>query len=104
MDENKILVVIKEPGEPAEIEPLFENTLEAFQCRVGGNIEAVRLSTDLALIVNEEGKINNMPYNLTIAGLDLYGTVIAVGVRGEKFARVKAAYVPMVLRSILKGA
>ena len=104
MDENKILVVIKEPGEPAEIEPLFENTLEAFQCRVGGNIEVVRLSTDLALIVNEEGKINNMPYNLTVAGLDLYGTVIAVGVRGEKFAKVKAAHVPLVLRSILKGA
>ena len=41
--EKQILVIKKEPGKPAEIEPLFENTLEAFQEAVGGYIEAVTI-------------------------------------------------------------
>lgn len=36
MKENQILVVIKEPGKEARVEPLFENTLKAFQKAVGG--------------------------------------------------------------------
>lgn len=35
MKENQILVCIKEPGEEPRIEPLFDNTLEAFQKAVG---------------------------------------------------------------------
>ena len=42
MKEKQILVVIKEPGKPPRVEPLFENTLEAFQKAVGGYIETVR--------------------------------------------------------------
>lgn len=50
MKEKQILVVIKEPGKPPRVEPLFENTLEAFQKAVGGDIETVTMhgfSTDL---------------------------------------------------------
>lgn len=41
MKEKQILVIRKEPGKLAEVEPLFENTLEAFQAAVGGYIETV---------------------------------------------------------------
>lgn len=35
MGENQILVAIKKPGELPGLEPLFENSLEAFQKAVG---------------------------------------------------------------------
>lgn len=94
--ENQILVVIKEPGQEPYVDPLFDNTLGAFQKAVDGYIESVTLTTDMILIVNEEGRINDMPYNVTVCGLDLYGPVIAVGVKGEEFASLKSSYVPYV--------
>ena len=39
MKENQILVIIKEPGKDPVVEPLFDNTLEAFQEAIGGYIE-----------------------------------------------------------------
>lgn len=41
MGENQILVAIKKPGELPGLEPLFKNSLEAFQKAVGGYIEVV---------------------------------------------------------------
>ena len=98
--ENQILVVIKEPGKAPRVEPLFSNTLEAFQGAVGGYIEAVTLCTDLVLIVNEEGRIRGLPFNLNMAGLPLYGTVLAVGAKGDEFTSLKASTVPHVLRTL----
>lgn len=49
MKENQIMVIIKEPGKEPYIEPLFENTLEAFQTAVGGYIETVTIATDAAV-------------------------------------------------------
>ena len=53
MKEKQILVIRKEPGKSAEVEPLFENTLEAFQAAVGGHIEAVTVTQDLCILCNE---------------------------------------------------
>ena len=39
------------------------NTLEALQAEVGGYIETVRLTTELLLIINEEGRLMDMPEN-----------------------------------------
>lgn len=96
--EAQILVCVKYPGEEPRVEPLFDNTLEAFQEAVGGYIEAVTLCTDLVLIVNEEGRIKGLPYNITICGCQLYGPVLAVGVNGEEFASLKAANIRTVLQ------
>ena len=100
--EAQILVCIKEPGEDPRIEPLFDNTLEAFQDAVGGYIEALTLTTDLVLICNEEGRINGMPYNANICGFDFYGPVLAVGIAGDEFASVKGTHVSTVL-NMLRG-
>ena len=96
--EAQILAIVKEPGKPARVEPLFENTLQAFQEAVGGYIETVTLCTDLVLIVNEEGRLRGLPFNTTVCGLDLVGTVMAVGIKGAEFASLKAQYVPTILR------
>lgn len=97
MRENQILVVIKKPGKEPVVEPLFENTLEAFQKAVDGWIETVTLAMDLALIVNEEGVIRGLPFNLNVCGLGLHGTVLAVGVKKDEFVSLKSSVVPMVL-------
>ena len=96
--EAQILICVKYPGEEPRVEPLFDNTLEAFQDAVGGYIEAVTLCTDLVLICNEEGRIRGLPYNTTICDCQFYGPVLAVGVNGEDFASLKAANIPMVLQ------
>ena len=100
--ERQILVIIKKPGQPPEVEPLFPNELEAFRKAVGGFIEPVTLCTDLVLLVNEEGRLLNLPYNTTVCGLSLYGTILAVGTKGPEFASIRASHVPMVM-NILGG-
>jgi hypothetical protein len=100
--EAQILVCVKEPGKEPYVEPLFDNTLEAFQEAVGGYIEAVTLCADLVLICNEEGRLKKLPYNTTIYGCQFFGTVLAVGVSGSDFASVKGVHVSNVL-NMLRG-
>ncbi len=76
MKENQITVIIKEPNKPARIEPLFENTLEAFQRAVGGYIETVTLASDLVIVCNEEGRLHGLEYNATVCGVSFVGTII----------------------------
>lgn len=102
MGENQILVAIKKPGELPGLEPLFENSLEAFQKAVGGYIEVVTVASDLVLICNEEGRLLNLPFNTTICGMDFYGPVLAVGTKGEGFASIRGSEVPAILK-LLNG-
>lgn len=74
----------KRPGEAPEIVDV-ENTLEALQAEVGGSIECVRFATDCAILVNEEGKLIPLEPNLAFCGDVLFGTVLAVGVKGDEF-------------------
>ena len=100
MKENHILVIIKEPGEAPRVEPLFENSLHALQKTVGGCIETVTLCTDLVIICNEEGRLMGLPHNCCVFGVDFVGPVVAVGVKGEEFASLKASIVPGVLKML----
>ena len=83
----------EQPGREIEI----ENTLEALQAAVGGYIEIVTLGDGLAAIVNEEGKINDLPFNrgLYAGGMDpvdyLYGNILFVGTDGEDFRSLTPA-------------
>lgn len=98
MKERQILVIVKRPGEPPELEPLFENTLEAFQRAVGGYIETCTFASDAAIICNEEGRLQRLPYNCTLLGMDLFGTVLIAGVKGGEFASVRGRSIPMLMR------
>ena len=84
MAEDQILAVVKEPGEEARLEAIW-NSLEDLQAAVGGYIETVTVADDLVLIVNEEGRLKGLPANCRVLGHDLVGTVVAVGVKGEEF-------------------
>ncbi len=83
--ENKIKIFIKEPrGVPQEIE--VENTLEALQELVEGDIETFSFSTDMVIICNEEGKLFGLEHNCVIRGENFVGTILFAGVDGEEFA------------------
>ena len=55
----------KTNGEVIEVSPKNNRdfTLEELQNFVEGNIEIINLTTEKILIVNEEGKINKLPFN-----------------------------------------
>ena len=98
--EKQILVVIKDPGQEPRVDPLFDNTLEAFQKAVGGYIETVTVFRDLVLIVNEEGRILGLPYNCHFCGMPIYGPVVAAFTRGVNFASIPASCVPMIMKEL----
>ena len=82
-------VLRKDPGKKAEWVEI-ENTLEALQEAVGGNIEAVAVCEDLVILCNEEGRINGLPYNCTLFGAQWFGTLLFCGVDGEEFDALDA--------------
>ena len=82
---RKISVLIKEPGKkPRHVN--ISDSLTNLQKTVDGYIETVTIATDLVVICNEEGIIRNLPYNCTICGAKLYGTIIMCGVNGDEFS------------------
>ena len=81
---RKVSVIIKRPGESA-YHTNISCSLENLQKTVGGYIETVRMFEDATFIVNEEGKLRGFPYNFTISGIDLVGTVILIGCKGNNF-------------------
>ena len=81
--EDTIRVLCIEPNkEPYEIE--IENSLEVMQSFVGGYITTIGYGVDTVLIVNEEGRLLNLPENRNFPGLLSYqkivGTFLICGV------------------------
>ena len=81
---RKVSVIIKRPGEKP-YKTNISDSLKNLQNTVGGNIETVTLCEDMTFIVNEEGRLLGLPYNCTIRGIKLYGTVIVIGVKRDEF-------------------
>lgn len=99
MKTNKILAIVKEPGEKARAH-YIENTLEALQGIVGDYLEAVTISDQAVILCDEEGKLKGLKPNFGIArgengiiitdpehGEDIIvGPAIIAGVHGDEFA------------------
>ena len=52
---------------------------------VGGYIETVTLTEELAIVCNEEGRIQSLPYNCTVMNADFCGTILIAGIDGDEF-------------------
>ncbi len=80
MDTIKLLV--KEPNKKPYIKEV-EHTLENLQAIVGGFIECVEMpgAENIDIYLNEEGKLDQLPGNMWIAGRDdcIVGTCYMVG-------------------------
>lgn len=72
--ERSIRVVVIEPDKPARITEIGQG-LESMQAVVGGYIQVIpayaipggkALSRELILVLNEEGKLEDLPYNFRI--------------------------------------
>lgn len=87
MAEGKIRCIIKRPDEQYGHVTHISATLENLQRTVGGYIETLTLP-GFTLILNEEGAINDMPFNCRVCGFTLFGTIIVTGTDGEDFADV----------------
>lgn len=73
--------VYKEPGKAARIVKI-KNSLQALQEAVGGYIEPFTLFSNVAILCNEEGWLQGLPYNCTAMGVSFVGPILAVGVDG----------------------
>ena len=100
LKEKQILVIVKEPGKVPEVEPLFTNSLAAFQDAVGGRIETLTLSADLVIVCNADARVLGMAENVNIFGVGFAGPVVAVGAKGDRFVSLKASLVPYVLQQL----
>ena len=102
---KKIKCIVKRPDEQFGHVTWVSDSLENLQKTVGGYIETVSIDDHkLILIVNEEGKLRDMPYNFTLripprvtmfevinelfGQCKFFGTVIACGAEGDEFADI----------------
>ena len=89
----KIKAIVKRPDEMHGHVTWISNTLENLQRIVEGYIETLTLKVDpdsepFVIICNEEGLINDLPYNCTVGGHQLFGEIAVVGVNGDEFGDV----------------
>lgn len=86
-------VVVKEIGKLGEIREI-ENDLSTFQEIVGGNIETFRMTDDIIIVLNDEGKIEELQPNIGVPCHNnqtevIVGNIFFVGVDGCDFASLK---------------
>lgn len=92
--ENVVMALLVAPGKkPKQV--CFENTLENLQGFVGGYIEAIYPFDDsVAIVCNEEGKLDGLPLNRTIFtdyGKDIIaGNFLVIGTGEEDFCSLSA--------------
>lgn len=85
----------------------IENTLEALQGYVDGDIETVKLAPDIVAILNEDGKFLELPINRALIDneghvLDiLVGNVLVVRVLGEEFVSIREEDLPIIEQHLL---
>lgn len=80
--QNRVLII--QPNQHPYV-ALIDNTLEREQEIVGGYIEAFTLDDDATIIVNEEGKLKELPPNRHYYDDILCGTIMIIGVDGDEF-------------------
>lgn len=88
---DKIKVIIKRPDEKYGHVTNISNTLENMQKTVGGYIETLTMP-GYVLILNEEGRLDESPFNCHVAGFNLFGTIIVAGTQGDEFADVGISF------------
>ncbi|NMA06178.1 MAG: DUF3846 domain-containing protein [Ruminococcaceae bacterium] len=92
--ERSIRVVVIEPEKPARITEIGQS-LESMQSVVGGYIQVIpaqaipggeKLSHQMILVLNEEGKLDDLPYNFEIwDGADyIAGTCFVCKEKGDE--------------------
>lgn len=88
---EKIRAIVKRPDEPYGHVTNISNTLKNLQKIVEGPIEVTGLTSNSAIICNEEGKLQGLERNFiikysSVPHIDIIcGDVVIVGIDGEDF-------------------
>ena len=85
--QERIKCIIKRPDESVGHVSYIRNELEAFQMTVGGYIETIPCG-EAVIIVNEEGKLMDLPRNFRYVNVTadvIRGTVIVCGTKDCEF-------------------
>lgn len=83
---GKLRAIIKRPDEQYGHVCNISDSLENLQKTVGGYIETLPVGSSHVLIVNEEGKMQGLPFNFHMGLCDtIVGTSVLLGVKGEEF-------------------
>ena len=90
-------IILKKPNEKPELQEI-KNDIRAIQKILGGFAECLILSEECVALVNDEGKLKNLPYNCNILGYRIFGPVILVGYLGTEFADVPEKYIDRFIR------
>jgi len=77
-------IIYKAPGQhPREM--VVPNELKTLQDLVGGYIETITIDEETVMIVNEEGALRGMPFNVEAWGIPVVGPLIVCGRDGDEF-------------------
>lgn len=108
MAKSKITVLVVEPEKEPYLR-MIDNTLEAKQKIVGGYIENVVISLSgsnryINIVVNEEGKLDNLPVNRIMSFTNSIGQTYLDYIHGTFFvsASVEEEYVGLNEREIVE--
>lgn len=83
MQANQIRAIVKEVGKKPTVTEI-KNELEVFKSLVGGYIEVVRVTPDILMICNEEGKMRGLPPNFSTGHDVIVGTAVFVAFDGKE--------------------
>ena len=99
MNNEKMTVLVVEPGMSPYVKEI-DSGLKSLQSEVGGWIEAVYpFEEEVALILNEEGKLYGLPLNRALCDEDgdaydvVAGTFLVVGLGEEDFCSLSDEYI-----------
>lgn len=85
-----MIICIKEPGKQIQYRVVTEISLELLQNLVDGYIEMAPVpglaKNKIGMLVNDEGLLQKLPFNLFWGGRPIVGTVVFVRIAGEDFA------------------
>ena len=88
---KKISVIIKDPDKnPRHV--YISDSLENLQRTVGGHIQRMTIATDLVVLCDVDGPVNDKKYNCTLCGIQLFGTIVFCGINGTDYADMPGDY------------
>lgn len=92
-------VIVLEPGKSPRCDRV-PTAIEDVQELVGGYVQMVQLATDFAVLCNENGKLEDMPFCCEICGHAFVGTILLCGLSPTKDGGHEIVGLPLPVKNI----
>lgn len=93
-------VLVKEPAQ-SPVQITIDGSLDSLQRLVGGYIEHVKFTDSVGILVDEEGKLKELPPNIFLPSVRdaLVGTVVFVGEGDEEFTDIPETEAQLIMKA-----